>query len=131
MNILPWNKYPNRDYVDKPYRMGNGFSKMLQKLSLDVKKESDGNNVNINNITIDDVENDEKRMTTEEYNKKRTVLPKVRASTNDDGKKINKETQMENEKLSDSLKAKNIGFNDEAKVVKIYKKIKNINTDGK
>ena len=128
---LPWNKYPNRDYVDKPYRMGNGFSKMLQKLSLDVKKESDGNNVNINNITIDDVENDEKRMTSEEYNKKRTVLPKVRASTNDDGKRINKETQMENEKLSDSLKAKNIGFNDEAKVVKIYKKIKNINTDGK
>ena len=111
--------------------MGNGFSKMLQKLSLDVKKESDGNNVNINNITIDDVENDEKRMTSEEYNKKRTVLPKVRASTNDDGKRINKETQMENEKLSDSLKAKNIGFNDEAKVVKIYKKIKNINTDGK
>ena len=128
---LPWNKYPNRDYVDKPYRMGNGFSKMLQKLSLDVKKDSDNNNVNVNNITIDDVENDEKRMTSEEYNKKRTVLPKVRASTNDDGKKINRETQIENEKLSDSLKAKNIGFNDEAKVVKIYKKIKNINTDGK
>ena len=128
---LPWNKYPNRDYVDKPYRMGNGFSKMLQKLSLDVKKDSDNNNVNVNNITIDDIENDEKRNTTEEYNKKRTVLPKVRASTNDDGKKINRETQIENEKLSDSLKAKNIGFNDEAKVVKIYKKIKNINTDGK
>ena len=128
---LPWNKYPNRDYVDKPYRMGNGFSKMLQKLSLDVKKDSDNNNVNVNNITIDDIENDEKRITTEEYNKKRTVLPKVRASTNDDGKKINRETQIENEKLSDSLKAKNIGFNDEAKVVKIYKKIKNINTDGK
>ena len=128
---LPWNKYPNRDYVDKPYRMGNGFSKMLQKLSLDVKKEGDNNNDNINNIIIDDVDNDEKRFTSEDYNKKRTVLPRVRASTNDDGKKINKETQMENEKLSDSLKTKTIGFNDEAKVVKIYKKIKNINTDGK
>ena len=115
---LPWNKYPNRDFVDKPYRMGNGFSKMLQKLSLDVKKESD----NVNNITIEDIENDEKRNTADDY-KKKNVLPKVRVSTTEGNKMkvVNRETQMENEKLTESLKTKSIGFNEEAKLVKIKK----------
>ena len=115
---LPWNKCPNRDFVDKPYRMGNGFSKMLQKLSLDVKKESD----NVNNITIEDIENDEKRNTADDY-KKKNVLPKVRVSTTEGNKMkvVNRETQMENEKLTESLKTKSIGFNEEAKLVKIKK----------
>ena len=31
----PWNKYPMKDPNDKVYRLGNGFSKMLQMVQLD------------------------------------------------------------------------------------------------
>ncbi len=32
---VPWNKYPLRDPNEKLYRIGNGFSKMLQMLNVD------------------------------------------------------------------------------------------------
>ena len=32
---IPWNKYPVKDPNDKLYRMGNGFSKMLQMIQVD------------------------------------------------------------------------------------------------
>ena len=32
---IPWNKYPVKDPNDKLYRMGNGFSKMLQMIQID------------------------------------------------------------------------------------------------
>ena len=34
-NYQPWNKYPLKDPNDKVYRLGNGFSKMLQMVQLD------------------------------------------------------------------------------------------------
>ena len=54
---------------------------------------------------------------------KKNVLPKVRVSTTEGNKMkvVNRETQMENEKLTESLKTKSIGFNEEAKLVKIKK----------
>ena len=33
-NFVPWNKYPNRE-GEKLYRLGNGFSKMLQMINLE------------------------------------------------------------------------------------------------
>ena len=38
----PWNKYPLKDPNDKIYRLGNGFSKMLQMVQLD---ENDKKNI--------------------------------------------------------------------------------------
>ena len=32
---IPWNKYPNKDPNDKLYRLGHGFSKMLQMIQID------------------------------------------------------------------------------------------------
>ena len=32
---VPWNKYPVKDPNDKLYRMGNGFSKILQLIQVD------------------------------------------------------------------------------------------------
>ena len=32
---LPWNKIPNRDPSERLYRVGNGFSRMLQMLNID------------------------------------------------------------------------------------------------
>ena len=40
---VPWNKYPNKDPNDKLYRLGNGFSKMLQMIQID---ENEKKNIN-------------------------------------------------------------------------------------
>jgi len=32
---IPWNKYPMRDPNERLYRIGSGFSKMLQMLNVD------------------------------------------------------------------------------------------------
>ena len=45
---VPWNKYPLRDQGDKVYRLGNGFSKMLQMIQIEENDKK--NNVNNNNI---------------------------------------------------------------------------------
>ena len=61
--FIPWNKLPLRDPGDKLYRMGNGFSKMLQMLNFDsygnvslnpniINEANFYNNVNINNNNI-------------------------------------------------------------------------------
>ena len=34
---IPWNKYPNKESKDKLYRVGSGFSKMLQKIDSEKK----------------------------------------------------------------------------------------------
>ena len=40
---VPWNKYPSKDPNDKLYRLGNGFSKMLQMIQID---ENEKKNIN-------------------------------------------------------------------------------------
>ena len=43
---VPWNKYPLRDQGDKIYRLGNGFSKMLQMIVDENDKKNNNNNRN-------------------------------------------------------------------------------------
>ena len=62
--FLPWNKIPSRD--EKKYRMGHGFSKMLQLMNSDILKNADMVNIN-------DSKNREKKI--EEYKK----LPKIKS----------------------------------------------------
>ena len=84
-NYIPWNKYPNRD-VEKLYRLGNGFSKMLQMIQVDENDKknvatsmqnnmvyNDGNEVNNNNIK------DDFGKTSENYKK---GLPKIKSNMN-------------------------------------------------
>ena len=44
-DFLVWNKYPNRD-KEKNYRIGNGFSHMLNMLNIDTKTQDNFNNYN-------------------------------------------------------------------------------------
>ena len=48
---LPWNKIPSHD--NKKYRMGNGFSRMLQLVNMDLMKSAEKVNNNLT-IKIDD-----------------------------------------------------------------------------
>ena len=48
---VPWNKYPLRDQGDKIYRLGNGFSKMLQMIQVDENNKKPVNNNNPNELS--------------------------------------------------------------------------------
>ena len=47
-DYIAWNKYPSRD--DKNYRMGHGFSKMLQLVDDSIMRSTNNDNVNNNNL---------------------------------------------------------------------------------
>ena len=45
-DYIAWNKYPSRE--DKNYRMGHGFSKMLQMVNDDIMRSTNNDNINSN-----------------------------------------------------------------------------------
>ena len=45
-DYIPWTKYPSRD--DKTYRMGHGFSRMLQMVNDDIMRSTNTDNINSN-----------------------------------------------------------------------------------
>ena len=59
-NFVPWNKYPNRE-GEKLYRLGNGFSKMLQLVQVDENDKKGGiinpieNSTQYNETNKDDI----------------------------------------------------------------------------
>ena len=59
-DFLVWNKYPNRE-KEKNYRMGNGFSHMLNMLNLEMKAQDNNTNIyntfeeNNNNATDNEI----------------------------------------------------------------------------
>ena len=82
-NYVAWNKYPNRE--DKTYRMGHGFSRMLQMVNEEIIKNienkeggkgyvSDEDKKYINNYTNKSKYNDSSNMT----ENKSIKLPKVK-----------------------------------------------------
>ena len=50
---VPWNKYPLRDPNEKLYRIGSGFSKMLQMLNIEGDQQNNNSTEgsNVNNVT--------------------------------------------------------------------------------
>ena len=58
-DYVPWNKYPQRD--DKNYRMGHGFSRMLQMVNADILKTAEANRENLNKVYNSDDEKSEVR----------------------------------------------------------------------
>ena len=57
--FLPWYKYPLRDQGDKAYRLGNGFSKMLQMMQMDENDKNDKKNslINTRNTSVNNISN--------------------------------------------------------------------------
>ena len=67
--FLPWNRIPSRE--EKKYRMGQGFSKMLQMMNMDILK-----NAEMVNPDLSIKYNDEKKI--DEYKR----LPKIKSQIN-------------------------------------------------
>ena len=113
--FIPWNKLPLRDPGDKLYRMGNGFSKMLQMLNFDsygnvslnpniINEANFYNNVNINNNNINNSINN-----SGQNNNNNTLLSNQKGKTD-----IKKRVQSANPKIKlnfqeNKLKNKNPG----------------------
>ena len=79
---VPWNKYPVKDPNDKLYRMGNGYSKMLQMIQVDEneKKNIGNNNANFTKTDYDFSDFSTKKMKTISGMNKTTQksLPKLK-----------------------------------------------------
>ena len=150
---LPWNKYPTRDYVDKSYRMGNGFSRMLQKLNLDVRRSDEINTGTIGELSFDEGNCGEKdrNLSSERVKEKRKGvkgLPKIKTmqcldggniehtSSANEQQTLSKKNLEENEtgsnnantiQVSNKVVKKAISKQKEPRLLKIMKKAK-INT---
>ena len=118
---LPWNKYPTRDFVDKSYRMGNGFSRMLEKLNLDVRKIDDLNVINDNDVSYEEGKDAQRNSSEERKRRKQTQnLPKLKTSQPFDygGNGNNNEEDSLNKRVKDIINHK------EPCLVKIMRKTK-------
>ena len=116
--FIPWNKLPLRDPGDKLYRMGNGFSKMLQMLNFDsygnvslnpniINEANFYNNVNINNNN------------------------NINNSINNSGQNNNNNTLLSNQKGKTDLKKRVQSANPKIKLNFQENKLKNKNAGNK
>lgn len=130
---LPWNKYPIRD--DKSYRMGHGFSRMLQLVNMDILKTAESKKEgDVSDSGSDSCDNKRPRS----GSSKKRILPKLkkkkrniitidrRGATNPNIEEINNASGEENNK--EDLSPTNEHGENTPKVVKIYKKIKAVNS---
>ena len=78
---MPWNKYPQRD-KDQNYRVGNGFSRMLNMLNVDLK--------NSNDVSVDkDNESDEEMKKFFEENRIKIRIKNAGNNTSNKGVGVN------------------------------------------
>ena len=147
-DYVAWNKYPQRER-DKNYRVGNGFSRMLNMLSLDVKNTFEG--IKENNYDSDKEHSnfDKKRLMTSpidtnisnknnnsnnnktNFNRstfnnlgKNNALPKINMTlSKDDGNVQQKKFNMSSMQMTNkSVPGKNIKDNNRLNIVRVFKK---------
>ena len=113
---IPWNRYPLRDPNDKIYKIGNGFSKMLQMLNFDNMdpnmNQSSGNDnannlINTHNINENfnkNVNNNNNNKNIVNKSKGRVKSAYVRKRTNNQFQQINNNNFIENVSVEDNVK---------------------------
>ena len=121
-NFVPWNKYPNRE-GEKLYRLGNGFSKMLQLVHMDENDKKDiGVIHNENNTQYTDANKDENNKIFDKG------LPKIKNNfnqtksyfyTNANINNLNPEDDESNDKKQNKKEK-----DEQPKITKIYRMIK-------
>ena len=81
--FIPWNKMPLRDPGDKLYRMGNGFSKMLQMLNFD-----NNGNMSLSPNIINNNNNEVTNNSNESNSRVNSALPNMRPNSGIPKKRI-------------------------------------------
>ena len=117
-NFIPWNKYPNRE-SEKLYRLGNGFSKMLQLVQVDENDKKGGSlNQNEYNTQYTDFNR-------EELNKNNDRgLPRIKHGFNQTKSYFYTNTNINNINPDDdenNFKKQNKKEKDEPKITKIIR----------
>ena len=139
-DYIAWNKYPSRE--EKNYRMGHGFSRMLQMVNDDIMKNTNTDNINndffnninsnnnyVNNMNNFNISNAKESLKDENYSNPNspmhnTKLPKVKT------KNFNTiETNLQSNKSKEDIRIKTSPFDDHflskkglnPKIMKIYK----------
>ncbi len=112
---IPWNRYPLRDPNDKIYKIGNGFSKMLQMLNFDNMDPnmnlSQGND-NVNNVIKTNNINENLNKNINNNNNKnnpnkskgRVKSAYVRKRSNNQFQQINNKNPIDNVSVEENLK---------------------------
>ena len=118
-NFVPWNKYPNRD-GEKLYRLGNGFSKMLQLVQVDENDKKDiGTIHNDNNTVYTEVNKDENNKNFEKG------LPRIKNNFNQTKSYFYTNANINNlnpdEDENNSKKQNKKEKDDQPKITKIYR----------
>ena len=147
-DYIAWNKYPSRD--DKTYRMGHGFSRMLQMVNDDIMRSTNTDNINSNiflntnnnlnnnfNISNKDTQKDEENNSNIQLINN-IKLPKVKSKNTNQSlsnvdlniKKDKKKDESENRVITNpydehSMSSTNVN---KPQIMKIYKLNKNLST---
>jgi hypothetical protein len=129
-NYLAWNKYPMREPQDKAYRIGNGFSRMLSMLNVEVKGNYDTLDIN-----KDKDSESRNRSSSSSQDKKRAILssdhslPFIKpykqvdqsANNNNDNSTFGEQSIVGDGSNSDRAASRETN---DPKVIKIYRKNK-------
>ena len=111
-NYVPWNKYPNRE-GEKLYRLGNGFSKMLQMINVD---ENDKKIINDENMMYTEINKEDGGKTIDKG------LPKIKNGFNQTKSYFHTNTNINNLNFGeDDKNKKSKKDKDEPKITKIYR----------
>ena len=111
-NYVPWNKYPNRE-GEKLYRLGNGFSKMLQMINVD---ENDKKIINDENMMYTEINKEDGGKTIDKG------LPKIKNGFNQTKSYFHTNTNINNLNFDEGDKNKKSKKDkDEPKITKIYR----------
>ena len=140
-DFVAWNKYPQRE-KDKNYRVGNGFSRMLNMLNIDIKNTFDGLKENYSddesknyessrmktspanfNLSNNNAKKNFNRSTMNNFEK--NSLPKINRSKNKDGNN-NDENNFNISTVQMSSTSGHIKHNNdnEPHIVKVFRKNK-------
>ena len=143
-DYIAWNKYPSRE--DKNYRMGHGFSKMLQMVNDDIMRSTNNDNINPNIFMNTNMNNNNysPNVTEENNNNMKTIfniysnskLPKVKAKNLNINTSQNLKTEgplsfrekNKEDHLSMRLDDNNNNNSNNPQILKIHKISRNIET---
>ena len=148
-DYVAWNKYPHREH-DKNYRVGNGFSRMLNMLNLDIKNTFEGikennydsdnehlnfdkkrlmtspvnNTINTQNNSRNNKNNNFNRSTLNNFGRPNNALPKINiALSKDDGNIKDKNFNASSLQMTNkSMNVKNNVDKNKLNIVKVFKK---------
>lgn len=110
---IPWNKYPTKDPINKLYRVGAGFSKMLQMVNPDShrNKTNKTKNSSVNEIIPPNGKNEPEEETNSNITKDKILINNSINYENNSGIQMDNEINVNKLKLPNLLKVNNLKKN--------------------